>query len=175
MLEIEIKVKVPSLERIRTNILANGGKMNEKVVEQDTYYNAPHKDFGVTDEALRIRDAGGNIIVTYKGPKTTILGSKIREEINMKVESLTLFDSIITKLGFKRVANVCKTREYYVFGEFSIALDEVDNLGTFVEVELITDGDQQIAAEKVDTVAKKLEINGDRHTISYLELLMNEK
>ena len=54
-LEIEIKVKVPSLDPIRKKLLANGAELIADQVEHDLYYNAPHRDFAVTDEALRIR------------------------------------------------------------------------------------------------------------------------
>lgn len=53
MLEIEIKVKVINIDEIKNRILSIGGKHSETVVEEDLYYNAPHRDFGVTDEALQ--------------------------------------------------------------------------------------------------------------------------
>ncbi|HJJ99772.1 MAG TPA: CYTH domain-containing protein, partial [Methanocorpusculum sp.] len=54
-LEIEIKVKVPALEPIRENLKKNGAELIAEQDEHDIYYNAPHKDFAVTDEALRVR------------------------------------------------------------------------------------------------------------------------
>ncbi len=175
MLEIEIKVRVPSIHLIRNNIISSGGKRTEKLTEKDTYYNAPHRDFGETDEALRVREAGGKVQVTYKGPKDTILGSKIREEINLGIESAPVFDTIITRLGFREVATVTKEREYFQLDDFSIALDEVNTLGSFVEVELITDSDPAEAAERIDRIAEKLEIKGERIVISYLELLLSTR
>lgn len=174
MLEIEIKVKVSNIDEIKQNILTIGGRHSETVIEEDMYYNAPHRDFGITDEALRIRSAGGKTILTYKGPKNTIMGSKVREEQNVGLDDARIFGTILTSLGFKPVAEVRKLREYYTYDDFSIALDKVDNLGDFVEIELITENNAEHAAHRVDKLAEKLGVTGERISISYLELLLSK-
>ena len=173
MLEIEIKVRVPDTGKIRENILASGGTHSETLTEHDTYYNAPHRDFGVTDEALRLRQTGVRTTVTYKGPKNTILGSKVRKELNLDIPDPVVFDEIITHLGFKAVAEVKKLREYYRYEDFTISLDQVEGLGSFSEIELITDGNAEEAAKRVDAVAKRIGVCGERITASYLELLLS--
>lgn len=173
MLEIEIKVKVHSLVPIRELILKKGGILSESLTEHDTYYNAPHRDFGFTDEALRIRQTEEKITLTYKGPKETILGSKVREEYNLDIPSAEIFDQIIKRLGFKPVAEVIKKREYYPYQDFSIALDLVCGLGEYVEIELITNGDAKEAASRIDKLAKEMNVVGERITTSYLELILS--
>ncbi len=173
MLEIEIKVKVSHTDEIKNRILAIGGKHSETVVEEDLYYNAPHRDFAETDEALRVRSAGEKTILTYKGPKNTLMGSKIREECNVLLDNAGTFDTILKNLGFRPVAHVRKLREYYTYQDFSIALDNVDHLGEFVEIELITENNAEYAAKRVDELAEKLGVVGERISISYLELLLS--
>lgn len=175
MLEIEIKVKTPAISLIREQLHAKGAKLSETLKEHDIYYNAPDRDFGVTDEALRMRDTGNRLTVTYKGPKDTILGSKIREEINLDIVSAGPFDEIIKKLGFRQVAEVTKLREYYQYNEFTVSLDHVESLGDFVEIELITDEDMKKGAERVDRAALELGVTGERTTRSYLELLLSKQ
>lgn len=173
MLEIEIKVRVPHIDEIKNRIHTIGGQHSETVIEEDLYYNAPHRDFAVTDEALRVRSAGGKIILTYKGPKNTVMGSKIREEYNVHLDNAETCDSILKSLGFRTVAHVRKLREYYTYQDFSIALDKVDQLGEFVEIELITENNAENAAKRVDELAEKLGVIGERISISYLELLLS--
>ena len=173
MLEIEIKVRVSHMDEIKDRILTIGGQHSETVIEEDRYYNAPHRDFAVTDEALRVRNAGGKIILTYKGPKNTVMGSKIREEYNIHLDNAETCDSILKNLGFRTVAHVRKLREYYTYQDFSIALDKVDHLGEFVEIELITENNAEKAAKRVDELAEKLGVAGERISISYLELLLS--
>jgi adenylate cyclase, class 2 len=173
MLEIEIKVRVTDIGVIRNRILACGGVLSETLTEHDTYYNAPHRDFGVTDEALRLRQTGIKSTVTYKGPKNTILGSKIREELNLGITDPEIFDRIVTFLGFVSVAVVIKQREYYNCDDFTISLDQVEGLGDYIEIELITDNNAEKAAARVDHMAKKIGVTGERITASYLELLLS--
>ncbi len=175
MLEIEIKVRVPDIESVREKILKTGGIMSEKLTEHDTYYNAPHRDFGVTDEALRLRETKTRTTITYKGPKDTIMGSKIREEINLDIMDPVVFDTIITRLGFRPVAQVRKNREYYTYQDFTISLDQVQDLGEFVEIELLSENDAASAAARVDAVAKEIGVTGERITSSYLELLLSTR
>jgi adenylate cyclase class 2 len=175
MLEIEIKVRVPDTGTIRNQILALGGTHSETLTEHDTYYNAPHRDFGITDEALRLRQTEVKTTVTYKGPKNTILGSKVREELNLEIPDPATFDLIITNLGFKAVAEVNKRREYYRYEDFTISLDEVQGLGNFTEIELITMNNAEEAAKRVDALAQKIGVCGERITSSYLELLLSKQ
>jgi adenylate cyclase class 2 len=175
MLEIEIKVKVTDIGAVRSQILRIGGMLSETLTEHDTYYNAPHRDFGVTDEALRLRQTGFTSTVTYKGPKNTILGSKIREEHNLVIPDPDEFHKIITSLGFIPVAVVRKRREYYRCNDFTISLDQVEGLGEYVEIELITENSTDKAAVRVDRLAKKIGVTGERITASYLELLLSTR
>ncbi|MBN1167549.1 MAG: class IV adenylate cyclase [Methanospirillaceae archaeon] len=174
MYEVEIKVRVPLIDTIRQAIRKEGGIFSEVLTETDHYYNAPHRDFSQTDEALRIRITENKTIITYKGPKETIQGTKIRKETNLEIRSFPDADSILTSLGFYPVAVVIKKREYWTLGDFSIALDEVAGLGSFVEVELISEDDTAEMAARIDLLSKKLGILGERITVSYLELLCSK-
>lgn len=69
MLEVEMKFKVTSPERIQEQLNMMGFLPSEKHFESDRYYNAPDRDFAQTDEALRIRQVGDESQLTYKGPK----------------------------------------------------------------------------------------------------------
>jgi adenylate cyclase class 2 len=101
------------------------------------------------------------------------MGSKIREECNVQLDNAGAFDTILKNLGFKPVAHVRKLREYYTYQDFSIALDNVDHLGEFVEIELITENNAENAAKRVDELAETLGVVGERISISYLELLLS--
>ena len=107
--------------------------------EHDVYYNAPHRDFGVTDEAVRVRYTDDHAVITYKGAKIGASGLKAREELNTAVESGEVFEAILDRLGFTRTAEVNKWRENYQLGTTAISLDSVDELGTFVEIEVLAE------------------------------------
>ncbi|MEF8773538.1 MAG: class IV adenylate cyclase [Halobacteriales archaeon] len=138
MYEVELKVRADH-EAVRDRLAERSVERVGAVRQVDTYYGAPHRDFGETDEALRVRretQEGGDPRheLTYKGPKVDA-DSKTRQEHETGVDDPDAVDAALQALGFDPVATVEKDRERYRIGEYAVALDAVDGLGTFVEVE----------------------------------------
>ncbi|ABS55844.1 putative adenylyl cyclase CyaB [Methanoregula boonei 6A8] len=175
MLEIELKVRVDALDPLRKNLLARHAEFTGKQHEHDIYYNAPHRDFGTTDEALRVRYTDGPALVTYKGKKIPELNLKAREELNTCVESGEVFETILNRLGFTKTAEVNKWRENYRLGNASFALDTVEGLGTFAEIEIMAENNGEAATAEIMKLAKELGIGGEPILASYLELLLSTR
>lgn len=173
MLEIELKVRLPALGPVREALLEKGARFKGRVREHDIYYNAPHRDFSKTDEALRVRYSDGKAVVTYKGAKIKNLSLKAREELNTAVESGEVTEQILARLGFTKTAEVTKVRENYALGSTTVSLDDVEDLGTFAEIEVIANQQQDIARETIEQVKKELGITGEPILASYLELLLS--
>ena len=175
MLEIELKVRVAALDPLRKNLLARHAEFTGKQHEHDIYYNAPHRDFGTTDEALRVRYTDGPALVTYKGKKIPELNLKAREELNTCVESGEVFETILNRLGFTKTAEVNKWGENYRLGNASFALDTVEGLGTFAEIEIMAENNGEAATAEIMKLAKELGIGGEPILASYLELLLSTR
>ena len=175
MYEVEVKVDADH-EVVRRRLDELGAEPVGTVVQEDTYYDAPHREFAETDEALRIRrerSAGGESArLTYKGPLVEA-ASKTREEIETGVESGEAVDGILGALGFEPVATVRKRRDRYRQDEYTIALDDVDGLGEFVEVETETESDVEAAREGAYDLLERLGLDpGEQIRTSYLGLLL---
>jgi len=86
--------------------------------------------------------------------------------------------NILTSLGFIPVATVTKRRKYYRLGDFFISLDEVHDLGSFIEIEIPVKNSKNYE-EKVESILKIIEKLGlDRTTTireSYLEMILAKK
>ena len=175
MLEIELKVEVASLDPVRERLTKKGAEFTGKDHEHDIYYNAPHRNFGETDEALRVRYYKDHTLLTYKGKKLKEYGLKAREEFNTTVESGEVFEKILSRLGFIRTAEVNKWRENYRLGDAAFALDTVEGLGTFVEIEIMTEENGAGAEAKISTLAKEMGISGEPILASYLELVLSRR
>ncbi len=175
MLEIELKARVNDLAEIRDRLSSLHAEREGRVLERDLYLNAPHRDFGVTDEALRIRHAGEKCTVTYKGRKKPGFHLKARDEFNCGVESGDVMARIFLSLGFTRVAEVTKWREYYRFRDATVCLDEVEGLGEFVEIELNNPGSVERPAEHVVALGEEIGVTGEPILSSYLELLLERE
>jgi adenylate cyclase, class 2 len=175
MLEVELKVKIPSLDPVREKLTRKNAQFLGKVHEHDIYYNAPHRDFGVTDEAVRVRYTNDHAVVTYKGPKIKKFGLKAREELNFAVECGETFEKMLDRLGFTRTTDVNKWRETYKLGTASVTLDLVEELGTFAEIEVIVEGEKDNPTSQIEKIAKEIGVGGEPLLASYLELLLAKR
>jgi len=175
MLEVELKVKIPSLDPAREQLVRKNAQSCGKVHEHDVYYNAPHRDFSITDEAVRVRYTGDHAVVTYKGPKIKKFGLKAREELNFAVESGKIFETMLDRLSFTKTLEVNKWRETFRLGTASVSLDTVDGLGTFAEIEVIVENESDNPTGQIGKIAKEIGVDGEPILASYLELLLAKK
>jgi adenylate cyclase class 2 len=175
MLEFELKVRIPSLDPVRKQLIGHNARFCGRLHEHDIYYNAPHRDFGVTDEAIRVRYTNDQAVVTYKGAKIKTSALKAREELNMVVDSGAVFEQMLDRLGFTRTAEVNKWRENYRLFEAAITLDEVENLGTFVEIEILAADENSNPTARIEEIAKEVGVFGEPILASYLELLLSKR
>ncbi len=179
MLEIELKFPVDDFHRIETQLKQWNATPLGAQDEADHYLNAPDRDFGQTDEALRLRRIGEKNFVTYKGPKIDKT-TKTRTEIEIPLGDgdavANDFIRIVTLLGYKPVAVVRKKRTMsrITRGGFSldVCLDKVIEVGTFVELEILAPEEQLDAARSVlHDIAAELGLkNSERR--SYLQMLL---
>ncbi|WP_265111465.1 class IV adenylate cyclase [Halosolutus halophilus] len=176
----EVEVKVPAdLERVRARLDDVGATPTGSVVQEDTYYDAPHRSFSATDEALRIRTersetGDGGTHITYKGPLVDD-ESKTREEVETAVGDAEKMDAVLTNLGFEAAATVRKERERFALDEYTITLDSVDDVGEYVEVETEVADERALesAREGAYDVLERLGLDpDDQLRTSYLELLL---
>ena len=180
-LEVERKYRIGDSKAIRKRVESLGGRWAEGITQSDQYFAHPVRDFAATDEALRIRSAGHENVITYKGPKID-RDSKTREEIEVEIGSgeNVARDSgkIFERLGFKTVLTVTKSRSIaevsWLGCEVEVALDEVTGAGLFVELETQSAGSElEVAKECIRTLAAKLGLSeADQERRSYLELVL---
>lgn len=156
--------------RVRRRLRALGAQLQGEEAQRDTYFAHPGRDFAATDEALRLREAGGKAELTYKGPKLDAQ-TKTREELTVQVGPAEELAALLQRLGFREVARVAKRRETWVLQGLEVALDEVAGLGTFVEVEGRGQGDVDAMRARVLGLLKELGGQESLRT-SYLEMLL---
>jgi adenylate cyclase class 2 len=188
MYEVELKVRADH-GAVRDRLGALGATRIGRVRQVDTYYDAPHRDFAETEEALRVREEtavagrgdeqgdrgdGTETRVTYKGPLVE-RESKTREEAETAVADANAMRAVLDGLGFEPAATVEKERERYRVEGYTVALDAVDGLGEFVEVETEVPGEGEVEAarEGAATLLERLGLDpGEGIRTSYLGLLL---
>lgn len=146
MYEVEQKHAVNDVSALRARLAERSVVLQPAEWQSDRYFAHPARDFAATDEALRIRTVGDRSFVTYKGPKLDTT-TKTRRELELPLgdgdSDGSQFAELLMLLGFRPVATVCKQRRAFHIEHrgrrVQGALDEVDGLGTFIELELVAD------------------------------------
>ncbi|MGD9636976.1 MAG: class IV adenylate cyclase [Pirellulales bacterium] len=174
--EVEQKHRVEDAATLEVRLAELGATWGEPLQQADEYFAHPARDFAATDEALRIRTVGDRSFVTYKGPKLDAT-TKTRRELELPLAaSHAEFAELLAALGFRPVMTVHKTRHPFELTHAGQtvhgAWDEIDGLGTFVELELAAH-DATLAAAKqcIASLAAQLGL-GPTERRSYLELLL---
>ena len=181
MYEVELKVEADH-GPVRRALDDAGATPVGRVRQVDTYYDAPHREFAETDEALRLRreteleDDEALITttkMTYKGPLVEA-ESKTREEHETGVDDGEAAAGILDGLGFEPAATVEKERERFTLDGYTVTLDSVDGVGSFVEVEQETTEDGiQAARRGAQTLLRDLGLDPEEQVrTSYLGLLL---
>lgn len=175
MYEVEVKLRTPH-EAVRGRLADATHEFDVRQV--DTYYDHPSRDFAETDEALRVRretvDGEATAKVTYKGPLVDA-ASKTREEHETAVAEGDELHAVLEGVGFRPAATVEKDREVWTLDGYTVALDTVEGLGEFVEVELESD-DVETAREGAFDVVRRLGLDPDDQVReSYLAMLLADE
>ncbi|SIR14694.1 adenylate cyclase, class 2 [Haladaptatus litoreus] len=176
MYEVEVKVRADH-EEVRDRLDELGANPLGKVTQEDFYYDAPHRDFAETDEALRVRREAGDEetveVVTYKGPLVEE-ESKTRKEHETVVGDGDTVDALLSALGFDATETVHKERERFELDSYIVTLDSVMGLGEFVEVEAeAAETDVESVREGAYDVLTDLNLDPNEQVrTSYLGLLL---
>ena len=167
-IEIEAKLKVDSLESVAEKLRQLGAEFVSEQLQKDYYFDDLNSAFAKSDSCLRVRqqrDNGGEkIFLAYKGPKHKS-NFKKRAEIEIEVSDFEKTQKLLSALGYKESIVVEKKRNLWRFGDCLVALDDVSDLGSFVEIEGSND-------KKIAEVQKRLGLENLQHiSKSYAELL----
>jgi adenylate cyclase class 2 len=175
--EVELKFPVGDLKELEKRLMAIGAAIGLVQAESDWYFAHPCRDFRQTDEAVRIRRKGEKNFVTYKGPKIDA-ATKTRREIDLPVapgeESAANWQSLLEAVGFRPVAEVKKRRRkakiVWKGREVEGSLDEVEEVGSYFELEILADETGVDAAKScLFSLAEHLGLK-ETERRSYLEL-----
>ena len=160
-LEIEIKIEVSSFRAFRKRLREAGFRVrHRRVFERNTIFETEPPTLRPSGRIVRLREAGGKCILTYKGP-ATVAKHKSREEIEFNASDPEAAFSFLTHLGYLPRFIYEKYRTEYMESPSGgiITLDETP-IGLYAELE---------GTEKwIDSTAKILGIaDKDYITASY--------
>ena len=155
--EYEKKYSISNKRLIKNRLIEIGARSLGTKSSEDIYFKVPEKT--PRTHYLRLRTNKGNSANCTLAYHEVVNDLETREwETN--VENLRVMKEIINKLGFDVDVVVSKNRETFELGESEIVVDEVKNLGNFIEIE-------SPSKNEIDQIADKLKIN-DQDIVSGL-------
>lgn len=133
--EIEVKIPVPDLSRVRERAREKGGTLTRpRHEESNVLYDDSSGRLAAGGCALRLRRTNGKALLTFKGPARFSSGIKMREERETGVADPDEAEAILAGLGFSPRFRYEKFREEWTLAGCAVALDETP-IGSFIEIE----------------------------------------
>ncbi|HEY1273251.1 MAG TPA: class IV adenylate cyclase [Terriglobales bacterium] len=163
---IEVKARLESLERARSIALRLCQDAPEVIDQTDVFF--PCRDGRLK---LRIFETGVGELILYRRPDTP-------EARRSEYEIASTSDPQVLRQILERTVGSCgtvkKTRTLYLVGQTRIHLDQVENLGSFLELEVVLRPGQSDAEgqEIADRLLGEFGIQRDQIvSVAYIDLL----
>jgi len=134
---VAVKVRCPDLGPVRAKAAALAASPAQDIDQRDTFFVVP----GGRLKVREFRDGSGELIAYERrnqaGPRESVYTRAACPDARTLVEALSRV------LGVR--GTVVKRRELLVVGRTRIHLDEVEGLGSFVELEVVLGDDASVA------------------------------
>lgn len=133
----------------------------------DEYYYDPLRDTlkpdktGGLNHCLRFRTKNDEYSITYKDDVFDNGKWLYSDEYETKVESITMVKNIFDRLGLIKFMEIDNDKETYIFEDYEIVIENVKDLGLFMEVEYCTNEDVDVKEikNKIQDFINSLGIN----------------
>ncbi|MBK8944974.1 MAG: class IV adenylate cyclase [Ignavibacteriae bacterium] len=163
---LEIKVKLETFDEILKILSEKNVFQNQTILQKDIYYKIPA---GLLK--LRKHNDGYELIKYQRNEKD---GERWSNYFVLNISGETVenyFDDI-----FETETVVEKIRELYIYKSTRIHLDEVKNLGKFIELETVVKNISQVEAKtEFDEIVKFLELDFENQIKkSYRDLILEK-
>jgi adenylate cyclase, class 2 len=165
MQEVEIKFRIErsSISGLVSKLGVLGYEHAGDMHQVDAVYlGAGHKSFATFtpgDVVARVRLSNDEVSLTTKRK----LGDSNNEEYEVVCSDYATAKNILAALGMNEVVEVDKTRIEYKKDSITVTLDEVKNLGHYVEIEILVPigGDASAAENTIMETAASLGLGTD--------------
>lgn len=174
-MEIEARVRINSIEETRRKLAAFGAVFATKKVQVDRYFKERGREKetqGPGSALLRLRDENGECFVTIK--KLT-KQQGVWHEHETKVESIFEMEQILDALNYVHVLTVTKEREEGIMDDITLCLDDIKELGPYLEVEMHSDDVTHAKQKLVSFLAKLDYAEQDLEHRGYVRILLEKQ
>ena len=160
-IEIEIKFPLKNPDEVKQFLNENAKLISENIYQKDSYYVPFHRDFLAVKypfEWLRLRKSPKGMFITYKHffPEN-VKKTDYCDEFETKIDNFEAMEKMFKSLDFKDAVVVEKSRTTWIFEEVEIVIDDVTDLGFYIELEATGDFEKpQEGKSYLHEILKKL-------------------
>jgi adenylate cyclase class 2 len=157
--EIEVKAKVKDFKKILIELNKLSCKLSEPIDQEDSIYLPDGVNFteiGMDTNVLRIRKQNDKSLLTLKRNGS---GPLVKIEKETVIENSNQMEEILEYLGYYQVMKVKKQRIKCNYNGMEICLDNVEGLGTYIELEKITSDEPLKVQEDLLSVLESLGVD----------------
>ncbi len=179
-IEIEVKARIKDKAALLQKLSGLGCVLSEAKTQDDMVYvekTGTLEEFLSNKVFLRIRvQNGSKVILTAKKPKNKTDGNLIKREHEVVVDSADEARGILSLMGYQETVRTIKSRQSAHYGEYEICLDDIEGLGSFIEVEAMgDDANAEKTQEKLWEFLSSLGVSPEDKVNKGYDILMLEK
>jgi len=177
MIEVEAKIKISNPKELRERI-SKITTYRKKEVKIDHYYTLDKNKYKYPTKSIRVRKINNYYKINFKQKLSYVKGVYAKDEREFEVTDIKNFLNLIKDFGFRLWLIKEKYSESYeIKKNFHIELNNVKNLGWFVEIEYLTDKKNiEKARKKIQEIIKRLSLEKEEIIKEgYTKLLWNKK
>lgn len=150
MLEVEIKAHIDNCDDMRKKLEQAGCVFTDPIKQHDRVFlpaGVDYENIGPGTNVARIRTETKNgkthVEATVKQTTTNHL---IKHEAEVVVDSAEQWEAMLGLLGFTEALSIMKERWFGKMEGYGICVDEVEKLGSYIEIEAFTEKEEDAEA-----------------------------
>lgn len=153
-MEIEIRSKIEDLNEIKTKLESLGATFEQETEQKDRIFKRKGTENEVQKPGsfiLRLRKEEDKSKLTFKALTET---TGVWEEHQVNIDNFEEAENIVLKSGFVESLALNKKRIKGKLGEFNLCLDKIDELGHWIEAEIISNNKEEGKNKLIELFSK---------------------
>lgn len=174
MREIEVKAKLKDKKSFLEAAKNLGIHFSDIIIQEDKTYETELPYSNPNWNIFRLRKQDDKVILTMKHKASSRSRDNYEYETEVENEADTI--KILERLGYTFGIGINKKRRTAKYNGFELCLDEIEQLGSFVEVEKLTDDDVDVdeIQSELWSLLSKLGIEDKHQVHKGYDTLMHE-
>ena len=176
MKEIEVKAYLKDKQTILDSLATMGVILSEPIFQDGTEFakiGSNLSEYLSNDHFVRIRTENGIHKMTVKKDDEDFPLSKI--EFESKIENREQVEQALMAMGYNPVLRIKKMRQKANYKDYEICIDEVEELGSFIEIEKMSDEDTGSVIAELRELLFSLGVREEDEVNKGYDILMFEK